>query len=262
MKQLSIRKLMLMIAGLAVVFAIIGWQVRRSEDEFLRVSRDKCAHNMHKIALTLLGYCTTNGAFPSGTWPNPSLPPERRLSWYAAISSFLDYALFHNAIEETQPWDAGPNGNVVCMRNSALFCPNANGVRPGTPVPTHYIGIAGVGTDAPLLLKSDPRAGVFGYDRQTTLADIKDGLATTMLIAESGRVKGAWLQGGPATVRGLDPADKPYAGPGRQFGGFHPGCVLIAFADGSVRVVDERIDPTVFEALSTMAGGERLPTNW
>ena len=130
---------------------------------------------------------------------------------------------------------------------------------PWRPVPTPYIGIAGVGIDAPSLPKSNTRSGVFGYDRQTTLADIKDGPATSMMIAESGRMNGPWLQGGPATVRGLDTANMPYIGFGRQFGGRHPACVLIAFADGSVRAVDERINPRVFEALSTIAGGESLP---
>ena len=90
-------------------------------------------------------------------------------------------------------------------------------------VPASYIGIAGVGTDAPLLPKSDPRAGIFGYDRVCSLADIKDGVANTMLLAETAKVSGSWLQGGPATVRGLDPAQKPYLGPNRQFGGMHRG---------------------------------------
>jgi len=263
MRQFSIRKLMLMIAGLAVAFAIIGWQVRQSE--YQRTwgdGRARCAGNMKYIALALLGYCSMNNAFPSGTLPNASLPPERRLSWYAAITPFLDAAELYNVLEKTQPWDAGVNQKVACTRINYVFCPRDNSVRFGNPWTTSYIGIAGVGADAPLFPKSDPRSGVFGYDRQTTPADIKDGLATTMLIAESGRSNGQWLQGGPSTVRGLDPANTPYVGPGRQFGGFHPGCVLIAFADGSVRLVDERTVPKVFEALSTMAGGESLPTNW
>jgi len=125
--------------------------------------------------------------------------------------------------------------------------------------PTPYIGIAGLGTDAPLLPKGDPRAGVFGYDRQTTIADIKDGLGTTMLVAESGRMSGSWLAGGPATVRGLNPDEQPYLGPGRQFGGRHRGGAMIGLADGSVRFVSESIDPKVFEALSTIAGGEKIP---
>jgi len=263
MRQFSIRKLMLMIAGLAVAFAIMAWLVRQFEyPRRMEGSLGKCASNMHYVALALVGYCTNNGAFPSGTWPHPSLPPERRLSWYASIMPFLDEQELYNVLEKTEPWDAVLNQKVACTRPPYIRCPMDNGPRFGNPWTTSYIGIAGVGTDAPLLPKSDPRSGVFGYDRQTTLADIKDGLANTMLISESGRANGAWLQGGPATVRGLDPADKPYIGPGRQFGGLHPGCVLIALADGSVRVVDEKIDPKVFEALATMAGGESLPSNW
>jgi hypothetical protein len=37
---------------------------------------------------------------------------------------------------------------------------------------------------------------------------------------------------------------------------------MVAFADGSVRFVRETIDPKVFEALSTIAGGESLPAEW
>ena len=103
---------------------------------------------------------------------------------------------------------------------------------------------------------------MFGYDRVTTMADIKDGLANTMVIAETAKVTGSWLQGGPATVRGLDPAEKPYVGLNLQFGGLHRGGAWVAMADGSVRWVSDSISPTVFEALSTMAGGERLPNDW
>jgi prepilin-type processing-associated H-X9-DG protein len=73
-------------------------------------------------------------------------------------------------------------------------------------------------------------------------------------------VNGSWLQGGPATVRGLDPAQQPYLGPGRQFGGIHLGAGNFAFADGSVRAISESINPKIFEALSTIAGGERVPS--
>jgi hypothetical protein len=32
-------------------------------------------------------------------------------------------------------------------------------------------------------------------------------------------------------------------------------------ADGSVRVLSESVDPKVFEAMSTIAGGENLPAD-
>ena len=211
-------------------------------------------------------YCSNhNNEFPSGTWPNPNLPPERRLSWYAAILPHLDCQGLYDALDKTQPWDAQVNQIAARARISELRCPDFAAAYTGTPAPTPFIGIAGVGTDAPSLSKSDPRAGVYGYDRQTTIADIKDGAANTMLIAESGRAKGPWLQGATATIRGLDPANQPYVGQGCQFGGLHAdGRANVAFADGSVRVVTKTVAPELFEALSTIAGGEEapLPDEW
>src|SRR5262249_15130062 len=145
----------------------------------------------------------------------------------------------------------------VVGRVSVLSCPAGpdRDVR-GRPSSTSYVGIAGLGPDAPRLPVNDPRAGIFGYDRHTRPADIKDGASTTMMIAEAASANGPWTAGGPATVRGLDPARRPYIGPGRQFGGNHVGGAMVMFADGSVRFVGELVDPKVFEALSTIAGGE------
>jgi len=41
--------------------------------------------------------------------------------------------------------------------------------------------------------------------------------------------------------------------------GFHPGVIFISSADGSVRFYEENMDPNVFVAHVTMAGGEVLP---
>jgi prepilin-type processing-associated H-X9-DG protein len=127
--------------------------------------------------------------------------------------------------------------------------------------------------DAAILPGADRRAGVFGYDRRTMLKEIKDGLENTLLILESARDNGPWAQGGPATVRGLDPADQPYLGTGQPFGGTHfaenslfgrgksIGC-NVAMADGSVRFLHETTPPHILEALVTIAGGEEIGDDW
>ncbi len=201
-------------------------------------------------------------AFPKGTWPNPDLPPGHRLSWYAAILPQLENQELYDSLDEDEPWYGVGNDEVAYTRIGVLNCPDSSTVGPGGLATTPYIGIGGLGLDSPWLPAGHPRAGVFGYDRRTTLVDIKDGTAYTMVIAESARVAGAWLAGGPATVRGLDPTEQPYLGPGRQFGGIHPGGVTnVAFADGSVRGFRDSIDPRLFEGLSTIAGGETRPSD-
>jgi hypothetical protein len=259
MLRFSIRNMLLAFVGLAIVFAFAAALQRAGE----RGVEGRCQTNMHNVTLAILGYCNQKSAFPSGTWPNPELAHEERISWCGAVLNFLDFSLPAPGLDLDKPWNAvGINHSVAHIRIRELACPELAPVGSGLPQPTSYIGIAGVGADAPLLPTSDRRAGVFGYDRKTTMADIKDGTANTMLIAETASVSGSWMQGGTATVRGLDPAKKPYIGPGRQFGGLHRGSVCVAMADGAVRIVNDSISPNVFEALSTMAGGESLPSSW
>jgi hypothetical protein len=53
-------------------------------------------------------------------------------------------------------------------------------------------------------------------------------------------------------------------GPGQRVPNFrsvHPGALLFAMGDGSVRPIKSTINPTVYMGLSTVAGGEILSAN-
>jgi hypothetical protein len=254
MWRISVRKMMLVVAGVAIALATVAkLEMRPTPDG----ARPQCASNISKLAYGLRAFLDHNGGFPSGTWPNSSLPPAVRLSWYMAILPYIEQNDVYQEIDKTVGWNSPPNATCSHQRPYLLHCPAIDLVSlPQTPA-TNYIGSAGTGKDAPDLPKGDPRCGVFGFDRRTTLADITDGAANTLMIVESGAATGSWLQGGFATVRGLDPANLPYLGLNRQFGGLHQGGAWIATADGAVRWARDSIDPRVFEALSTIAGGEK-----
>ena len=100
----------------------------------------------------------------------------------------------------------------------------------------------------------DPRAGFFGYDRRLARNDLKDGAATTLMLAEAVD-GGPWTAGGKATVRGLAADGRPYLGKGGQFTSLHRA-TNVAFADCSVRPLTAAVSPRVLEALATVAGGD------
>jgi hypothetical protein len=261
----------LMIVGMALSAALVALTllVQRSSEA---AHREVCASNLRQIGLGLMQYSVSHDSFPAGTVVNDRLPPERRLSWLTVIINYIEYTGL--LLEYSQPWDSDTN-RFTRVRGkedattrpvgklSFLTCPAAPGsADEHMPGWTWYVGIAGVGQDAPTLPNGHPRAGVLGYDRRTRPRDITDGASNTLLVAETGIANGPWTAGGPATLRGLDPGRQPYVGRGRQFGGTHRGGVMVALGDGSVRFLHETINPKVFEALATVAGAEPLPAVW
>jgi prepilin-type processing-associated H-X9-DG protein len=107
------------------------------------------------------------------------------------------------------------------------------------------------------------------------MADITDGLSTTMMVMETNFENGPWGAGGFPTVRGADPEGPDYLGYTGQFGSLHqteetilfkvyPQCSNCLFVDGSVHLLVKPVDSKVFEALATIAGGEKveLPSDY
>jgi Protein of unknown function (DUF1559) len=261
MGRCTIRNLMMIVAVAAVCFAVLPLIDPIYQTKCTSTPLQQCESNIHNVVLAMMSYENVHGSFPSGTVPNAAVHAAQRLGLYAPVTPYMECQDLYTSIDQMLPWDGGVNRAVASQKIGILVCPLASRVTAPAVQPTTTVGIAGLGTDAPILPKTHPRAGIFGYDHTTSTADIKDGASTTMMLAESGIVIGSWLQGGPATVRGLDPDRKPFIGPGRQFGGLHDGVAVVAMADGSVRAVSESVDPKVFEAMSTIAGGENLPAD-
>jgi prepilin-type processing-associated H-X9-DG protein len=188
----------------------------------------------------------------------PDLPFARRLSWYVQLLPAMRESELYARFDATKAWDDAANLGPAGTWLEVLHCTAAVEPKPPPQAPiTTYVGIAGVGSRAPLLTRQDPKAGVFGYETSARLQDITDGASTTMMVIETAKDNGPWAAGGPATVRGLDPSE-PYIGSGRQFGGLHSGGAMTAFADGSVRFISDKISPATFEALATIAGHDAV----
>ncbi|HUG92080.1 MAG TPA: DUF1559 domain-containing protein, partial [Planctomycetaceae bacterium] len=217
--------------------------------------RTQSKNNLRQIGLGLHNYHDVHGRFPQGTHANEKLKPDKRWSWQAEILPYLDQQALHRALDFDKAWDADGNRQWATQRLPVLTNPGV-GEGGGEYGPTHYVGIAGVGKDAPTLPVTDRKAGMFGYNRATRLADIHDGTSYTLMASEASKDFGPWAAGGPSTIRAF--TAKPYInGPDGIGGPFRGGCNML-FGDGSVRFIHEGIDAGVLEALSTIRGDEAV----
>lgn len=276
-------RLRLILLGLAVLL-VAGLVVPFITKSRVNSDRIICENHLRELGLVAVRHASPPGQglptsprdeLPPGTFQNPALPPDERMSWYAYTLNALveapaaaDPTIKHRPpaglsgllpnFDPAGRWDSAKNVTLANYRLATAICPaQVRDYPPGTPVPTNYIAVGGLGLDTPAkpINEAGPLAGAYRYDGPTPNAAIKDGLQNTAQIVETNTDLGPWLRGGPSTLRGLDPAATPYLGPGRPFGGCHPGGVYLSFADGSVRFLNETIDPSVFRALLTIAGG-------
>jgi prepilin-type processing-associated H-X9-DG protein len=256
-RRLAVAGIFLGAFGTAFFALWIGWLVF---SKLWAVSnRVTCLNNLRRIGLAVNEYDFVHQTFPPGTLPAPGLAPGQRLSWLAGLLPFLDmetkptkrpnlkWQTLAEKIDPTQPWDSPANRDAAAKRLTVFLCPGHVRDEDLSPWgPTHYVGLAGIGRDAAELPKSDPRAGFFGYDRILRAKDVTAGTSTTFMATETARDNGPWAKGGPSTVRGLDPDETPYVGPGAPFGGLHLGGLNVLMADGSVRFVGDNVKPELF----------------
>jgi hypothetical protein len=178
-----------------------------------------------------------------------AMRPETRVSWIAELLPYLGHPDWH--LETANDWNDARNGPVVRQTLPEVVNPVFGPAKSASGYPvTHYVGLAGVGPDAARLPADDPRAGMFGYDRQTRQQDLDRGGAYTIAVLGVREQCGPWAQGGPATVRPL--TQTPYVNGPDGFGSGQPDGMVAGMADGSVRFLSSSIDPEVVRQLASV----------
>ena len=242
------------LAALATLAVVASFIVDSRDGQSMR--RAQARNQSKQLGLGLHNYHDVHKSFPRGTAKEgANLKVEQRLSWLATSLAFFEESALYEQLAFDEPWDS-PNNKPATDSHIPLFLNPCVDLEAKKNV-THSVGLAGVGAQAPFLENAtDPGAGVFGYDRVTTLDDIKDGTENTMMVLSVNEGIGPWAQGGRGTIRAL--TKKPYFnGPDGFFVG-ERGFTHALFCDGSVRQIREVIDPELLEAMATIQGGEDL----
>ncbi len=244
--QLIVVAFIVLIVGSVLIVAV--GKVREA------ANKTQCANNLKQVGLAILNYQDTYGRLPPAGRINANLPVEKRLGWLYLVVPFVESSDLYRQFDQDQAWDSAKNRVIPLTFAYRVYqCPSYPDRPPDSKfIPTHYLGITGLGTEAAMLPLDDSKAGFFGYERKLKEEDIKRGFSSTLTVVETAWASGAWTAA-PDSVRGLDPDGSPYLGVPQQFGGNHPGGAMALFADGSVHFLESSFDPQAFERMATIA---------
>lgn len=202
-----------------------------------------------------------DGGFPAGVIGGGLLPAETRLSWIAEILPQLEHPEWAEELDRGGSWNSTHNAAVTKRVLEAVSSPIAPGMgdADGYPV-TRYVGLAGLGENAADEPADSARAGIFAYTRATSPDEILDGLSNTIAVAPVQDGLGPWAAGGNATVRPM--TQPPYVNGPDGFGCGLADGMWVGMADGSVKFLAADSADSFVEALTTINGGESVPSDW
>lgn len=226
----------------AMLIAALGlWLYSKIVEAREAARQSNCKGHLGQIALAMHNYHDTYGSFPPAWIADEQGKPVH--SWRVLLLPFLDQQALYEQYRFDEPWN-GPNNQRLAdqLRTGIYQCPSGPELR-HTPT-TDYVVITGART-------------AFPEREMTKLSDFVDGEANTILVAEVAHSRIHWME-----PRDLDVNDMAFAidDPKRpSISSVHANGPAVVFADG-IRAyrIHPSVSPRSLEALSTVAGGERV----
>ncbi len=196
-------------------------------------------YNLKDIGDAVYDHDDDRGTLPRGITDGSDLEPLH--GWHVTLLPYLGHEVLHEQIDLEKPWDNAANAKafrtiVPQFRNGQIEQEFDDEGR----ADSHYA--------ANVLVVSGREPMVF--------RDVTDGLGNTLFVGEVNDEFRAW--GHPYSFRdprlGLNKVPHGFGGPWHETPVGERTQMLLG--DGSVRSLDNDVDPAVLNALSTPAGGE------
>jgi prepilin-type N-terminal cleavage/methylation domain-containing protein/prepilin-type processing-associated H-X9-DG protein len=191
-------ELLVVIAIIGVLVALLLPSIQAAREAGRRA---QCLNHVKQLSLGLLNYESTNNAFPPGSernWESPTPWNTNQVSWIGRILPFLEQQALYDRIDFTlEPGDTGVNVEVQRTWLQAVLCPSDeklngwSGYRgEHTEVAANTNYVVCVGSNDEVTKEYDANRhrrgynGIFGYNSDTRIAEITDGLSNTMAVSE------------------------------------------------------------------------------
>jgi prepilin-type N-terminal cleavage/methylation domain-containing protein/prepilin-type processing-associated H-X9-DG protein len=279
---------------IAIIAVLIGLLVPAVQTVREAASRTQCQNNLKQIGLALHSYHDRMKVFPPGFFSRVD-PQDIDLGpgwgWAAYLLDDVEQGTLKRQINFAL--DIGDNANSGARVQSlpVYLCPSDN--PPLTSTPAHvnaslafanYVGVYG---SEEITEDHGGGDGIFYRNSRTRIRDITDGTSNTLMVGErssrvaysswTGALTGSEVVPNLPTEYGngssavLCLGHIGYAEDGHtpnnplnrveDFSSRHAGGVNFVFADGSVRFIRDSINPVVWHALGTRAGGEVISSD-
>jgi prepilin-type N-terminal cleavage/methylation domain-containing protein/prepilin-type processing-associated H-X9-DG protein len=284
-KAFTLVELLVVIAIIGVLIALLLPAIQAARESGRLAA---CKNNLKQFGVGMHNYETSFKVLPPG-YRYAYAPAGNTLgySWGALLLPFVEEKAVYDQMRSDLPiYD--PANSIPREQHLPVFLCPTDSVSPSgfvTMGTEQYAMACYVANFGPPDLDADQeqRDGVFSRNSRTRLADITDGLSKTLMLGE--RQNGPFRTGAShgnhfeyettwaGAVRDLDDATDDHghmvlfqsghtpnnrASDDRDVSAAHGGLAQFLMCDGSVRPIQETIDPTAYAALSTRSGGEPL----
>jgi prepilin-type N-terminal cleavage/methylation domain-containing protein len=251
-------ELLVVIAILGVVTGLVLAGVQRAREA---AQRTECLNHLKNLGLAVRNYESGHGHLPPGAvwgpFPRLGVPDGAGHGLWAFVLPHLDQTAVAQRYRFDLSYDDPGNQPAVTAGIPALVCP---GLDPGRveqwPDPSRFGAVADYApldvnpflADIGLIDPVEKFAGPLPANAMVRLAEITDGIANTILLAQAcGRPGVAWSS--PLVPVGLK---EVFPGAGGPHGDGTPVCMV----DGSVHFLSSSVGIRMLARLATRAGGE------
>ena len=195
--------------------------------------RSISTNNMKQIGLAMHNHHDTHRQFPAQAITDDSGKPL--LSWRVKLLPFIGCAALYDQFHLDEPWDSPHNKELLELMPPVFARPNGT----AGPNMTNYLAPVGEGT-------------MWKPGKGTKMREITDGTSNTIMVVEvDDQAAVPWTKPEDWSFNPNDPM--------QGIGNTHPNGFLAGLVDGSVRVIENSIDPNTLKALMKMSDGEQIP---
>jgi len=195
-----------------------------------------CVAHLKRIGEAMAAYDAVHGSFPPAYLADDEGKPMH--SWRVLLLPYLGFKDLYAEYDFDEPWDGPSNRQLAAAMPEVYRCPaDAD----AGPTETSYVMIVGPGT-------------ISDGTSTTTLSDIKDGAAATLVVVEMAASRISWLE--PADLSTEQMSFRVDDGSPVGIRSNHPGTSYGLAADGSVLRLQDDQSTALIRGLTTVAGGE------